>query len=221
MVKGDKRLEWAQDDEKQNEFLKDSEALMEATRTIVQSTLDAKEIISRVMEAARRLLCADRATLWLLDKATDELWAEIPFADGSMHQIRLPVGQGFIGQAAVTGQVLNVPFDLYEHPDAATAKQTDQKSGYRTYSLFCLPVWSPDGELLGVTQLLNKRRSGDDLATSAPNDELAAPDCFQDSFDANSQKYLEIFNAQVGVALHNAQQLERVKPQDTLAKTEV
>ncbi|MEM8641144.1 MAG: GAF domain-containing protein [Cyanobacteria bacterium P01_G01_bin.54] len=205
-------LERCQDCYKLTQRLQTSEALTEATRTVAQSTLDSKEIISRVMEAAKRLMNADRSTLWLLDEETDELWTELPFEDGSLREIRIPVGKGFAGQVAATGKPLNIPFDLYGHPDSATAKQTDQQSGYRTCSLLCMPVWSPEGDLLGVTQLINKRRQGD-YPDYDPDDWPDAPECFQDSFDANSQKYMKIFNSQVGVALHNARQFEAFKRQ--------
>ena len=192
--------------------LQASEALTEATRSVSQSTLDSEEIIGRVMAAAKRLMNADRSTLWLLDDEKDELWTKIPFENGSVRELRLNVGQGFAGKVAATGEPLNIPFDLYNHPDSTTAKQTDQNSRYRTCSLLCMPVWSPDGELLGVTQLVNKRRPGD-YPEYEPDDWPEAPDCFKDSFDANSQKYMQIFNSQVGVALQNAKQFAAMKQQ--------
>lgn len=192
--------------------LKASEALTEATRTVSQSSLDAEEIINRVMEAAKKLMNADRTSLWLLDRTTGELWTKIPREDESMQEIRIKVGQGFAGKVAQTKESLNIPFDLYEHPDSETAKHTDQITGYRTCSLLCMPVWSPDGELLGVTQLVNKRRQGE-FPEYNPTEWPAAPECFQASFDASSQKYLQIFNAQVGVALHNARQFHHMKQQ--------
>jgi GAF domain-containing protein len=189
-----------------------SEAIAEATRTVAHSSLNTQDIIRRVMAAAKRLMNADRSTLWLLDDRNDQLWTEIPFSDGSVHTIRIPVSQGFAGQVAATGQPLNIPYDLYDHPDSIIAQQTDQQTGYRTCSLLCLPVWSPDGELLGVTQLVNKRRPGAQEPYDARN-WPAAPYAFQASFDRNSQQYLKIFNTQVGIALHNARQLEQVQRQ--------
>jgi GAF domain-containing protein len=189
-----------------------SEAIAEATRTVAHSSLNTQDIIRRVMAAAKRLMNADRSTLWLLDDRNDQLWTQIPFSDDSAHTIRIPVGQGFAGRVAATGQPLNIPYDLYDHPDSLIAQQTDQQTGYRTCSLLCLPVWSPDGELLGVTQLVNKRRPG----AQEPYDASgwpAAPHAFQASFDRNSQQYLKIFNTQVGIALHNARQLEQVQRQ--------
>lgn len=204
--------------------LQASEALTEATRSVSQSSLDAEEIIGCVMAAAKKLMNADRTTLWLLDEATRELWTKIPFGDGSMQEIRIPVGRGFAGLVAETQVSLNIPFDLYDHPDSATAQKTDQQTGYRTCSLLCMPIWNPEGKLLGVTQLINKRRQGN-FPPYNPSHWPQAPECFQASFDANSERYMKLFNAQVGVALQNAREFEAVKqraethPQQVIAQT--
>ncbi|MBW4522207.1 MAG: GAF domain-containing protein [Scytolyngbya sp. HA4215-MV1] len=201
-----------QDCYKLTQRLQVSEALAEATRSVSQSSLDSDEIIGRVMEAAKKLMNADRSTLWLLDHETEELRTRILREDGSEQELRVPMGQGFAGKVAATREPLNIPFDLYDHPDSETSRKTDQKTGYRTCSLLCMPVWSPDGELLGVTQLVNKRRQGE-FPDYNPADWPQAPACFKASFDSNSQKYMQIFNAQVGVALHNAHQYAAVKRQ--------
>ncbi|MFB2918920.1 MULTISPECIES: GAF domain-containing protein [Aerosakkonema] len=190
--------------------LQASEALTEATRSVALGSLDSEEIIKRVMEAAKKLMNADRSTLWLLDDRKNELWTTLIAENGAKIPLRLRVGQGFAGKVAATGEPVNISFDLYEHPESETAKQTDRKTGYRTCSLLCMPVLSPDGELLGVTQLINKRKQGD-FPEYDPNDWPEAPECFQDSFDANSQKYMQIFNSQVGVALQHAKEFAEMK----------
>ncbi len=190
--------------------LQASEALTEATRSLANSGLDTDEVLNRVMEAAKKLMNADRSTLWLLDREANELWTKIRQADGNLKEMRLPVGVGFAGKVAHTGEILNIPFDLYKHPDSANSKKFDQLTGYRTCSLLCMPVWSPDGELLGVTQLVNKRKDGE-FPEYNPADWPKAPECFKASFDANSQKYMQIFNEQAGVALHKAKMFASVK----------
>ena len=201
-----------QDCYKLTQRLQASEALTEATRSVSQSSLDSDEIIGRVMEAAKKLMNADRTTLWLIDRMNNQLWTRIPFQDGTFKELRIQIGEGFAGKVAETGEPLNIPFDLYDNPDSDTAKLTDRKSGYRTCSLLCMPVWSPDGALLGVTQLVNKRRQGE-FSDYNPAHWPQAPDCFQASFDSNSQRYMQIFNAQVGIALYNAQQFAAMKYQ--------
>ena len=195
------------------------EALTKATRYLSES-LDSDEILGRVMDAAKKLMNADRSTLWILDRDASELWTKIPFEDGSVRELRVQVGQGYAGKVAATGEPLNIPFDLYEHPDSETSKKTDQKTGYRTCSLLCMPVFSPDGELLGVTQLVNKKKLGE-FPEYNPADWPKAPECFKASFDANSQKYMEIFNAQAGIALQNAKKFETVKEEAKTHKENV
>lgn len=187
-----------------------SEALTEATRSLSESSLDSEEVLGRVMEAAKKLMNADRSTLWLLDRDRGNLWTKITQADGSLKEMFVPIGVGFAGKVAETGEVINIPFDLYQHPDSENSKKFDQTTGYRTCSLLCMPVWSPDGQLLGVTQLVNKRKVGK-YPEYNPKDWPKAPECFQASFDANSQKYMEIFNAQAGVALQNANKFATVQ----------
>lgn len=187
-----------------------SEALTEATRSLSESSLDSEEVLGRVMEAAKKLMNADRSTLWLLDRDGGNLWTKIAQADGSLKEMFVPIGVGFAGKVAETGEVINIPFDLYQHQESENSKKFDQTTGYRTCSLLCMPVWSPDGQLLGVTQLVNKRKPGK-YPEYNPTDWPKAPECFQASFDANSQKYMEIFNAQAGVALQNANKFATVQ----------
>jgi GAF domain-containing protein len=188
-------------------------ALMAATRSVSQSSLELKEILRRVMEAAKKLMNADRSTLWLLDQDAGELWTKIPFEDGSEKELRVQIGQGYAGKVAETGKPLNIPFDLYGQPGSETARKTDQKSGYRTYSLLCMPVFSPDGDFIGVTQLVNKKKLGD-FPEYNPADGIEAPDHFRVSFDESDQKYMQIFNNQAGVILQNAELLAAVKRQE-------
>jgi len=195
---------------KQTQKLQAFQALTEATVSLSQSSLDSEATLTKVMEEAKRLMNADRSTLWLLDSERKQLWTKIPFENGEIKEFKLQIGEGFAGKVAQTAEPLNIPFDLYNHPDCTTAKNTDRKTGYRTCSLLCMPVFSPDGELLGVTQLVNKKRLGN-FPQYNPEDWPKAPECFQASFDAQDQKSMKTFNEQAGVALHNAKKFEALK----------
>ena len=131
--------------------------------------------------------------------------------------MRVPVGIGFAGKVAASGEKLNIPFDLYEHPDSSTAKKMDSQNGYRTCSLLCMPVFNADRELIGVTQLVNKRKSGD-FSAYDPSNWPNPPECFQASFDRNDEQFMEAFNIQAGVALQNAQLFATVKQQEQMQR---
>ncbi|NJK73943.1 MAG: GAF domain-containing protein [Microcoleus sp. SU_5_6] len=188
-------------------------ALMAATRSVSQSSLEIDAILKRVMESAKELMNADRSSFWVIDRDANELWTKILLPDGDFLEIRVPVGQGYVGKVAQMGVPLNIPFDLYDYPDSETAKKTDARTGYRTCSLLCMPVWNPDGELIAVTQLINKINSNAE-AKSTESSSKNVPECFQASFDQSDQKYMQIFNNQVGVILQNAELLAAVKRQE-------
>lgn len=199
-------LESCRSSYKATKKLRATAALAEATRSLDKSSLDTKEILQRVMDAAKKLMNADRSTLWLLDSDRGDLWTELP----RLGELRCEIGVGFAGQVAKTREPIIIPFDLYDHPNAANAKKTDQKTGYRTCSLLCMPVLNPDGELLGVTQLVNKQKKGD-FPEYNPTDWPKAPDQFKASFDENDRQCMQVFNERSGVILQFAKTHEQMK----------
>lgn len=192
-------------------------ALSEATRSLDQINLDTKAILQRVMNTAKKLMNADRSTLWLVDHDQGDLWTEIP----GKGEVRCPIGIGFAGQVAQTREPMIIPFDLYNHPLAENAKRVDEQTHYRTCSLLCTPVLSPDGELLGVTQLVNKRKPGNHPEYGR-EDWPNVPDYFKISFDRNDQQAMQVFNERVGVVLQfvktheTLKQLAQVKPKEAI-----
>ncbi|MBF1987843.1 adenylate/guanylate cyclase domain-containing protein [Fischerella thermalis] len=192
-------------------------ALMKAIKSLSQSSLDLEDTLKRVMDEAKELMNADRSTLWLVDRDRHELWTKITQDNGSTKELRVPIGKGFAGIVAASGKTLNIPFDLYNHPDSDTAKQIDQQNGYRTCSLLCMPVFNADRELIGVTQLVNKKKTGD-FPVYNPADWPLAPECFQASFDRNDEEFMEAFNIQAGVALQNAKLFATVKQQEQMQR---
>ena len=189
-----------------------AEALLAATRSLSSSSLDLETTLQRVMDEAKKLMNADRSSLWLLDFQNNNLWANIPQPDGFLKKIKVPVGVGFVGKVAKTGQPLNIPFDLYNHPDAGNSKTMDQLNGYRTCSLLCMPIFNANGELIGVTQLVNKRKKGD-FPEYNPMDWPNVPECWKASFNRSDREFMQAFNIQAGVALENAKLFEKVKLQ--------
>ncbi|MBD2347152.1 GAF domain-containing protein [Anabaena subtropica] len=192
-------------------------AMMKAVKSLSQSSLDLEDTLKRVMDEAKELMNADRSTLWLIDRDRHELWTKITQDNGSTRELRVPIGKGFAGIVAASGHKLNIPFDLYDHPDSETAKQIDQQNGYRTCSLLCMPVFNGDQELIGVTQLVNKKKNGD-FPPYNPSSWPSAPECFQASFDRNDEEFMEAFNIQAGVALQNAQLFATVKQQEQMQR---
>jgi len=161
-------------------------ALLKATASLGQS-LDLEATLHLVMDQARDLMQADRSTLFMLSKETGELWSKVATVDGeTMVEIRIPANRGIAGYVASTGQPLNIP-DAYKDPRFDPS--TDKRTGYVTRSILCMPVFNSGGDLIGVTQLINKH---------------------QGSFTSSDEEFMRAFNIQAGIALENAKLFENV-----------
>ncbi|MEG4209551.1 GAF domain-containing protein [Microcoleus sp. S13_B4] len=191
-------------------------ALMNAVNALSQSSLDLEDTLKRVMDQAKELMNADRSTLWLIDEDKDELWTKIPTAD-SVKELRIPRTAGFAGIVAESGEPLLIPFDVYNDPRAETSKKTDQQTDYRTCSMLCMPVFNADHKLIGVTQLVNKKKQGE-YPPYNPEDWPHAPEQWKASFNRNDLQFMEAFNIQAGVALQNAKLFAEVKQQEQRQK---
>jgi adenylate cyclase len=193
-----------------------ADALMKAAMSLGQS-LDLEATLKKVMDEAKLLMNADRSTLWLIDRDRNDLWTQIVDHYGLTKELRVPMGVGYAGRVAITGEVLNIPFDLYEHPDADNSKKFDQANGYRTCSLLCMPIFNSNKELIGVTQLVNKIQRGD-FPEYDPHTWPASPERFKASFNSNDEEFMKVFNVQAGVALENAKLFAKVKQEQQMQK---
>jgi adenylate cyclase len=162
-------------------------ALLRATSSLGQS-LDLEATLQSVMEQARDLMQAERSTLFLLSKESNELWTKVATTDSKKKvEIRIPANKGIAGYVASTGQTLNIT-DAYQDPRFDPS--TDKRTGYNTRTILCMPVYSSSGDLIGVTQLINKKNQG--------------------TFTSTDEAFMAAFNRQAGIALENAQLFKNV-----------
>jgi CRP-like cAMP-binding protein len=126
-------------------------SLIEASKT-VNSTIEIDRLLTLIIDAAARSISADRGTLYLLDRSTNELWSKVTQGE-NMVEIRLPAGKGLAGYVAQTGDVVNIP-DAYKDP--RFNPEIDRKTGYKTYNVLCMPMRDKEGRIVGVFQFLNK-----------------------------------------------------------------
>lgn len=131
------------------------------------TTLDLDSLLRLILERTTEALEAERATLFLLETRADR--TTIPptrietmlvsrvTEGGSVDEISLHLGEGIAGEVARTGKIANVR-DAYADPRFSRA--WDERSGFRTRSVLCVPLKSQLGRIIGVIQVLNKRPGG-------------------------------------------------------------
>ena len=80
-----------------------------------------------------------------------------------------------------------------------------------------MPVFNSDGKLIGVTQLVNKKKQGE-FPPYDPASWPEAPECWRASFNRADQEFMQAFNIQAGVALQNAKLFATVQQQEQLQR---
>ncbi|KIL51255.1 hypothetical protein KP77_07670 [Jeotgalibacillus alimentarius] len=122
-----------------------------ASKLAHENDLDQLHLL--MAEMGRRLTLADRCTLWIADPEDKILWTKI--AHG-MDRIKIPIESGLVGAAYRSGEVVSI-HDAYK--DSRFNPAVDQKTGYRTQSILCIPIRNADQEMIGVYQAVNKQTS--------------------------------------------------------------
>ena len=123
----------------------------EAVRALLDELLDgfALKIKTR--------LNADRVTIFLVDFEKGTLRSKVAHEDGGSVDIEIPITAGIAGRVARSGDTLNIP-DAYEVP--FFDRQIDERTGYRTRSVLCMPIKDSKQRVFAVVQLLNKKDGG-------------------------------------------------------------
>src|SRR5262249_29796775 len=129
--------------------------LLETTQRLVTVT-HADDLLLLLSETTTRLLDAERATIFLVDRERGGLWSKVALGDG-VGEIRVPLGQGIAGAVPQSGDTL-ILGDPYSDP--RFNPDIDRRTGFQTRNLLTLPMLGANGDTLGVFQVLNKRGGG-------------------------------------------------------------
>ncbi len=152
--------------------------IVEASK-LINSTIEADTLFTAILAAATNELGVERGTLYFVDEERKEIWSKV--ADGlDVREIRLPIGKGLAGTVAATGEEV-VLHDCYADPRFDQSQ--DQRSGFRTRSMLCVPIRNRAGKIVGVLQLLNKK---------------------QGSFGARDLEFLDSISDHMAIAMENA-----------------
>jgi adenylate cyclase len=152
----------------------------------VTADMDLGTMLQKVVTEAAKMLQADRATLFLNDEKTNELFSRVAMG-ASVGEIRLPNSAGIAGAVFTTGQAINIP---YAYADLRFNPAFDKRTGYFTRSILCVPIVNKTGKTIGVTQVLNKKGG---------------------PFTGEDEKRLKVFTAQLAISLENAKLFDDIQ----------
>lgn len=171
------------------------QVLDEVARAIsTEHNVDA--LLDLIIDKLTAVVSADRGTLYLIDQEKNELYSKILQDEtGRLREIRLKIGEGIAGYVAATGETVNLD-SVGDNPHFA--QNFDKASGYQTQSMICTPMYNPQGHIIGVIQLLNKREG---------------------IFNRRDEIMLGVLASQAAIAIENARLLASEQEKRQIADT--
>ncbi|MDR0760358.1 MAG: HD domain-containing protein [Treponema sp.] len=153
---------------------------------------DLDILLERILYEARRVVGADAGSLYVREvveecgkkneklvikySQNDTLQKNLQPGEKLIYSVfKLPINDKTVsGYCALTKQLINIP-DVYNlPPDVPFSYDTsyDLISGYRTVSVLCIPLVTPEGRLLGVIQMINAKNENGKVVPFSEDDEL-------------------------------------------------
>lgn len=120
----------------------------------ITESKDFNELLKRILDLAQGVLESEAATLFLIDKDTDELVFKIvngPKAN-ELQGKRIKIGDGIAGKTAREGK----SFLVNRPKKTGYQDKFDKQTGFNTESLLASPL-IVDGEIIGVIEVINSR----------------------------------------------------------------
>lgn len=177
----------------------------------LSSQKDLPALYHLILHTCRTLTNADAATLYIVEEEGDArflLFSAVQTAslDTSYERQALPLStQSTAGYAAVTGQALNVD-DAYALPPDTVYRfnaSFDRAYGYRTRSILTAPMMNLEGRIVGVVQLINRKRDATVLLKDSDTVEREVV-----PFTAEDEHVILALASQAAVAVENRRLLE-------------
>jgi len=179
---------------------------------------DIEQLLELILLKSREITDADAGSLYLVERAkqsgnggSDQLRFELAQNDTvkvSFQKSRMPLDESSIaGYVARTQRVVNVA-DAYRLPaDSAfhISRSFDEKSGYRTKSVLVVPMRDHENKVIGVVQLINKKRERGSVLQRSLVDEQVIP------FTSNDEQLASSLASQAAVAFENTDLLQRIR----------
>ena len=129
------------------------EAILEVTALWNQSR-ETDELLIQIAEASTRLLGAERATIFLPD-ASGEILIGKPALGVEEGMLRIPAGAGVVGKVMESGEPIRVDDDISDEQQQIN-RDVDQKLGFETKTLLCVPMVNSKQETIGAFEVLNR-----------------------------------------------------------------
>ena len=168
-------------------------------------------LLDMILTQARRITSSDAGSLYLVERRENgsapttlrfRLSQNYSLTDLPFQESTVPIDHtSLAGYTAATGEPLVIE-DVYLLPNDVSYRQNrsfDEKFGYRTKSMLVIPMRTHRDEIIGVLQLINRKRDRDAvLSCDADIDAQVMP------YDQQSVELVSALASQAAVAIENS-----------------
>jgi HD-GYP domain-containing protein (c-di-GMP phosphodiesterase class II) len=190
--------------------------LIEIARALTTER-EIDRLLDLILEKARFVTGADAGSMYVVEGDDPQLsrrnlhfkFSQNDSVSFDSREFVMPISpRSTAGYAALEQKTLRID-DVYEMPPGSPFgfdRSFDEKTGYRTQSMLVTPLISSKGEVIGVLQLINKKRE--------PKAKLLGPEDFERHvvpFDERSEQLVTTLASQAGIALENAILYEEIR----------
>ncbi|HUH14081.1 MAG TPA: HD domain-containing phosphohydrolase [Longimicrobiales bacterium] len=179
---------------------------------------DPDRLLERILSQAVRLTGSDAASLYLVEEGEDggrqlrfklarnDSLPEIPLVE-----FTLPIDRtSLAGYVADTGQPLVIAdaYHLDEEPATSFSfnHSFDERFGYRTRSLLVVPMADHRSQMVGVLQLINRKRQGDARITTEEE-----ANAFVVPYDEHELELAQGLAGQAAVSIENSRLYRQIE----------
>lgn len=175
---------------------------------------DVDKLLGVILEKSRFVTGADAGSIYIVEHQGSQPLLRFKLTQNDSvsfdsREFTVPLSDRSIaGSAALGKKTLNIP-DVYDLPKGGTVyfdPSFDRRTGYFTRSMLVAPLISQRDEVIGVIQLINKKR---DPSHKLPSREDVEQQVI--AFDGRSEELLGMLAAQAGVSLETAMLYEEIR----------
>jgi HD-GYP domain-containing protein (c-di-GMP phosphodiesterase class II) len=175
---------------------------------------DVDKLLGVILEKSRFVTGADAGSIYIVEKQGAQTLLRFKLTQNDSvsfdsREFTIPLSdRSMAGSAALGKKTLNIP-DVYALPQGSTVffdPSFDRRTGYITRSMLVAPLISQRDEVIGVIQLINKKRD--------PSHKLLTREDVHEqvvAFDERSEELLGMLAAQAGVSLETAMLYEEIR----------
>ena len=168
---------------------------------------DLLTLLRKILTEGQNIACCDGVSLFLINEINDHE-KELVFTltqndslDFPFEEMRFPLDETSIaGYVALTGDELNIP-DAYQLSKKVPYKfnqSFDKNTGYRTKSIFAIPLTNKQKSVTGVLQFINRKK-----ARSLKISDEKSANAYTLAFDSDINVLLRALASQAGIAIEN------------------